>query len=67
MNPCYDGSHACAMTARCRPGAGVDYSCECAPGYQGDGRSCAGEVFLGASSIVFVRQVSVVSVISIDQ
>nr|XP_044621572.1 nidogen-2 isoform X2 [Equus asinus] len=41
VNPCYDGSHACAMTARCRPGAGVDYSCECAPGYQGDGRSCA--------------------------
>ncbi|KAF5925874.1 hypothetical protein HPG69_002325 [Diceros bicornis minor] len=42
VNPCYDGSHACDTTARCHPGMGVDYTCVCAPGYQGDGRSCAG-------------------------
>ncbi|KAL2789922.1 nidogen-2 precursor [Daubentonia madagascariensis] len=40
VNPCYDGSHTCDTTARCHPGTGVDYTCECAPGYQGDGRSC---------------------------
>ncbi|KAL1780690.1 nidogen-2 [Sigmodon hispidus] len=40
VNPCYDGSHTCATTARCRPGTGVDYTCECTPGFQGDGRSC---------------------------
>ncbi|KAM5235573.1 LOW QUALITY PROTEIN: nidogen-2 [Ctenodactylus gundi] len=39
-NPCYDGSHTCDTTAQCHPGTGVDYTCECAPGYQGDGRSC---------------------------
>uniref|UniRef100_H0X8N1 Nidogen 2 n=1 Tax=Otolemur garnettii TaxID=30611 RepID=H0X8N1_OTOGA len=41
VNPCYDGSHTCDTTAQCHPGSGVDYTCECAPGYQGDGRSCA--------------------------
>ncbi|XP_017514198.3 nidogen-2 [Manis javanica] len=41
VNPCYDGSHACDTTAQCHPGTGTDYTCECAPGYQGDGRSCA--------------------------
>uniref|UniRef100_A0A8C9UTS2 Nidogen-2 n=1 Tax=Spermophilus dauricus TaxID=99837 RepID=A0A8C9UTS2_SPEDA len=40
VNPCHDGSHACDTAARCHPGTGVDYTCECAPGYQGDGRSC---------------------------
>ncbi|XP_052589432.1 nidogen-2 [Peromyscus californicus insignis] len=40
VNPCYDGSHTCDTTARCRPGTGVDYTCECTPGFQGDGRSC---------------------------
>uniref|UniRef100_A0A8C0WZV4 Nidogen-2 n=1 Tax=Castor canadensis TaxID=51338 RepID=A0A8C0WZV4_CASCN len=40
VNPCYDGSHTCDTTARCHPGTGVHYTCECAPGYQGDGRSC---------------------------
>ncbi|XP_012378990.2 nidogen-2 isoform X3 [Dasypus novemcinctus] len=40
VNPCYDGSHTCDTTAQCHPGTGVDYTCECAPGYQGDGRSC---------------------------
>ncbi|XP_007941906.1 nidogen-2 [Orycteropus afer afer] len=40
VNPCYDGSHTCDTTAQCHPGANVAYTCECAPGYQGDGRSC---------------------------
>ncbi|XP_037688644.1 nidogen-2 isoform X2 [Choloepus didactylus] len=40
VNPCYDGSHTCDTTAQCHPGTGVHYTCECAPGYQGDGRSC---------------------------
>ncbi|VCX31117.1 unnamed protein product, partial [Gulo gulo] len=40
VNPCYDGRHTCDMRAQCHPGAGVDYTCECASGYQGDGRSC---------------------------
>ncbi|EDL01537.1 nidogen-2 precursor [Mus musculus] len=40
VNPCYDGSHTCDTTARCHPGTGVDYTCECTPGFQGDGRSC---------------------------
>ncbi|XP_042533773.1 nidogen-2 isoform X1 [Dipodomys spectabilis] len=40
VNPCHDGSHVCDSTAQCHAGAGTDYTCECAPGYQGDGRSC---------------------------
>ncbi|XP_021574471.1 nidogen-2 [Carlito syrichta] len=40
VNPCYDRSHTCDTTARCHPGTGMDYTCECAPGYQGDGRNC---------------------------
>ncbi|KAM7157410.1 nidogen-2 isoform 2-T2 [Molossus nigricans] len=40
VNPCYDGSHTCGTTAQCQPGTGVDYTCKCASGYQGDGRSC---------------------------
>lgn len=40
VNPCYDGTHACDTTARCQPGTGLDYTCECATGFQGDGRDC---------------------------
>ncbi|XP_027697430.1 nidogen-2 isoform X2 [Vombatus ursinus] len=40
LNPCYDGSHTCDITARCLVGTGLAYSCECATGYQGDGRNC---------------------------
>ncbi|XP_075387294.1 nidogen-2 isoform X2 [Tenrec ecaudatus] len=40
VNPCHDGSHTCDTAAQCHPGTTVDYTCECAPGYQGDGRSC---------------------------
>ncbi|KAM6202636.1 nidogen-2 [Rhynchocyon petersi] len=40
VNPCYDGSHTCDTTAKCHPGTHTAYTCECAPGYQGDGRNC---------------------------
>ncbi|XP_006872431.1 PREDICTED: nidogen-2 [Chrysochloris asiatica] len=40
VNPCHDGSHMCDTTAQCHPGTNAAYTCECAPGYQGDGRSC---------------------------
>lgn len=46
VNPCYDGSHMCDTTARCHPGTGVDYTCECASGYQGDGRNCVGKSYV---------------------
>ncbi|XP_044515876.1 LOW QUALITY PROTEIN: nidogen-2 [Gracilinanus agilis] len=39
-NPCYDGSHTCDVTAQCLVRTGLAYSCECAAGYQGDGRNC---------------------------
>ncbi|KFO74596.1 Nidogen-2, partial [Cuculus canorus] len=40
VNPCHDGTHTCEVTARCQPGAGMEYTCECAAGYHGDGRGC---------------------------
>ncbi|XP_014375969.1 nidogen-2 [Alligator sinensis] len=40
VNPCYDGTHVCDTTARCQPGAGLQYSCECTAGYCGDGQDC---------------------------
>ncbi|NWS63864.1 NID2 protein, partial [Chunga burmeisteri] len=40
VNPCHDNTHACVATARCQPGAGMEYTCECAAGYRGDGRGC---------------------------
>ncbi|KAM6393767.1 nidogen-2 isoform 3-T3 [Pluvialis apricaria] len=40
VNPCHDSTHACEPTARCQPGAGMEYTCECAAGYRGDGRGC---------------------------
>uniref|UniRef100_K7FUV6 Nidogen 2 n=1 Tax=Pelodiscus sinensis TaxID=13735 RepID=K7FUV6_PELSI len=40
VNPCYDGTHACDTSARCQPGAGLEYTCECTAGYRGDGRDC---------------------------
>lgn len=43
VNPCYDGTHVCDTTARCQPGAGLQYSCECTAGYRGDGQDCVGE------------------------
>ncbi|NXV16075.1 NID2 protein, partial [Cepphus grylle] len=43
VNPCHDNTHACEATARCQPGAGMEYTCECPAGYRGDGRGCRGE------------------------
>ncbi|KAE8586619.1 hypothetical protein XENTR_v10021718 [Xenopus tropicalis] len=40
VNPCYDGTHLCDTRAKCQPGSGLEYSCVCASGYQGDGRDC---------------------------
>uniref|UniRef100_A0A7M4F0X5 Nidogen 2 n=1 Tax=Crocodylus porosus TaxID=8502 RepID=A0A7M4F0X5_CROPO len=40
VNPCYDGTHVCDTTARCQPGTGLQYSCECTAGYRGDGQDC---------------------------
>ncbi|KAG8444530.1 hypothetical protein GDO86_009623 [Hymenochirus boettgeri] len=39
-NPCYIGTHGCDSNAVCRPGQGNQYTCECSPGFRGDGRSC---------------------------
>uniref|UniRef100_A0A8V5HCM6 Uncharacterized protein n=1 Tax=Melopsittacus undulatus TaxID=13146 RepID=A0A8V5HCM6_MELUD len=42
-NPCEDGSHPCAPgdRARCLIRAGGQPTCECLPGYTGDGISCS--------------------------
>ncbi|NXN80714.1 NID2 protein, partial [Bombycilla garrulus] len=40
VSPCHDGTHVCEAPARCRPGVGTQYTCECAAGYRGDGRGC---------------------------
>ncbi|KAM9293960.1 nidogen-2 [Gastrophryne carolinensis] len=41
VNPCYDGTHSCDTRAQCQPATGLNYTCVCASGYQGDGRDCA--------------------------
>ncbi|XP_055571561.1 nidogen-2 isoform X1 [Falco cherrug] len=40
VNPCHDSTHTCEATARCQPGAGMEYTCECAAGYHRAGRGC---------------------------
>ncbi|NXT02957.1 NID2 protein, partial [Jacana jacana] len=40
VNPCHDGTHVCQAPARCQPGVGMEYTCECAAGYRRDGRGC---------------------------
>uniref|UniRef100_A0A8B9L2A0 Nidogen 1 n=1 Tax=Astyanax mexicanus TaxID=7994 RepID=A0A8B9L2A0_ASTMX len=39
-NPCFTGRHGCDTTAICRPGQGNQFTCECAAGFTGDGRTC---------------------------
>ncbi|XP_053315113.1 nidogen-1 isoform X2 [Spea bombifrons] len=39
-NPCYIGTHGCDTNALCRPGQGNQFTCECSPGFRGDGRAC---------------------------
>ncbi|XP_005047900.1 PREDICTED: nidogen-2 [Ficedula albicollis] len=40
VSPCHDGTHACEAPARCQPGVGTEYTCECPAGYRPDGRGC---------------------------
>uniref|UniRef100_A0A8C1N0X7 Nidogen 1a n=1 Tax=Cyprinus carpio TaxID=7962 RepID=A0A8C1N0X7_CYPCA len=39
-NACFTGRHSCDTNAICRPGQGNQYTCECAAGFTGDGRTC---------------------------
>uniref|UniRef100_A0A3Q2P057 Nidogen 1 n=1 Tax=Fundulus heteroclitus TaxID=8078 RepID=A0A3Q2P057_FUNHE len=39
-NPCFTGRHGCDTNAVCRPGQGNDFTCQCASGFNGDGRTC---------------------------
>uniref|UniRef100_A0A8C7AV30 Nidogen 1 n=1 Tax=Neovison vison TaxID=452646 RepID=A0A8C7AV30_NEOVI len=41
QNPCYIGTHGCDTNAACRPGPGVQFTCECSIGFRGDGRICS--------------------------
>ncbi|RXN01624.1 Nidogen-1 [Acipenser ruthenus] len=40
QNPCFTGTHRCDTNAACRPGQGNRFTCECAAGFRGDGRTC---------------------------
>ncbi|XP_059186825.1 nidogen-1-like [Centropristis striata] len=40
QNPCFTGRHGCDINAVCRPGDGLQFTCECATGFTGDGRYC---------------------------
>ncbi|NXG04391.1 NID2 protein, partial [Sakesphorus luctuosus] len=40
VSPCHDGTHTCEAPARCQPGVGMEYMCECPAGYHRDGRGC---------------------------
>uniref|UniRef100_A0AAR2J865 Nidogen 1a n=1 Tax=Pygocentrus nattereri TaxID=42514 RepID=A0AAR2J865_PYGNA len=39
-NACYTGRHSCDTNAVCQPGQGNQFTCECATGFNGDGRTC---------------------------
>ncbi|KAI4885762.1 hypothetical protein NFI96_031285 [Prochilodus magdalenae] len=55
VNPCYSGNHDCDTTAQCIPGEGNTFTCQCATGYTGDGRSCYGrcsvQVYLNSDCV----------------
>ncbi|KAK3562133.1 hypothetical protein QTP86_030133, partial [Hemibagrus guttatus] len=40
QNPCYTGRHGCDTNAACHPGEGNHFTCQCATGFTGDGRTC---------------------------
>ncbi|XP_064804130.1 nidogen-1-like [Oncorhynchus masou masou] len=40
QNPCFTGRHGCDTNAACRPGEGIQFTCECSTGFTGDGRQC---------------------------
>ncbi|KAF0027291.1 hypothetical protein F2P81_020032 [Scophthalmus maximus] len=39
-NPCFTGRHGCDTNAVCRPGEGNQFTCQCAAGFNGEGRTC---------------------------
>ncbi|XP_028983347.1 nidogen-1 [Betta splendens] len=39
-NPCFTGRHGCDTNAVCRAGEGNQFTCQCAAGFNGDGRIC---------------------------
>ncbi|MBN3295054.1 NID2 protein, partial [Amia calva] len=39
-NACFTGTHRCDTNAVCRAGQGNQFTCECASGFRGDGRTC---------------------------
>ncbi|KAG7272553.1 hypothetical protein CRUP_004728 [Coryphaenoides rupestris] len=39
-NPCFTGRHGCDTNAVCRPAQNLEFTCECAVGFDGDGRTC---------------------------
>uniref|UniRef100_A0A665T7A2 Nidogen 1b n=1 Tax=Echeneis naucrates TaxID=173247 RepID=A0A665T7A2_ECHNA len=41
-NPCFTGRHGCDINAVCRPGDALQFTCQCAAGFTGDGRYCHG-------------------------
>uniref|UniRef100_A0A8D3BTP1 Nidogen 1 n=1 Tax=Scophthalmus maximus TaxID=52904 RepID=A0A8D3BTP1_SCOMX len=41
-NPCFTGRHGCDTNAVCRPGEGNQFTCQCAAGFNGEGRTCYG-------------------------
>lgn len=43
VSPCHDGTHACEAPARCQPGVGTEYTCECPAGYRREGWGCQGQ------------------------
>lgn len=40
QNPCYTGRHGCDINAVCNPGPGNRFTCQCASGFTGEGRTC---------------------------
>ncbi|XP_030627952.1 nidogen-1-like [Chanos chanos] len=40
QNPCFTGRHGCDTNAVCQPGQGNEFTCKCAAGFTGDGRTC---------------------------
>uniref|UniRef100_A0A7N8X1R9 Nidogen 1a n=1 Tax=Mastacembelus armatus TaxID=205130 RepID=A0A7N8X1R9_9TELE len=39
-NPCFTGRHGCDTNAACHAGQGNQFTCQCAAGFNGDGRTC---------------------------
>uniref|UniRef100_A0A3B4DAV6 Nidogen 2b (osteonidogen) n=1 Tax=Pygocentrus nattereri TaxID=42514 RepID=A0A3B4DAV6_PYGNA len=50
LNPCRSGKHFCDPMALCLPGEGLQYHCQCAMGFRGDGRNYVDECSEGLSS-----------------